>query len=791
MKKIMSILLTLAMICTFAVIPVSAETDTWDGTTVATAYAGGTGSEKDPYLISTCAQLLYLRDQVNAGTTYAGSYFKLTNDLDFGSVDVKTPIGQYKSGGNKYFSGTFDGAGHVIKNFKVVSFNDRYLGLFGAVSGATIKNLGMTGAYIRCTSETDAVVEIGGIVGYGVSSSVISNCFVRNSSIIAKATKSGSAIKIKTAGSIAGEFNGTIENCYAVKNTVKTEKSGGIASNGAGGIAGRTKGTVKNCYSAEITFTNISYNKYAVSRNNSCTAENNFTTVSKNGSNETATNSVAVDELKALPAGLNSTGAYVPDINNINNGYPVLKVETPNVYIITTNAPEAGGTLSAPAGAVAGETVTLTVTPDEFYAVESVIVDGVAIDAVDGVYSFTMPEKNITVEASFKVTATKNTITVTQPVGAVLSVAETEAYTGEVITIGVTTELGYGVSGIYVNGQEITAVNGVYSFEMPDTDADITAVVVQKFVALQPSLGKYVYPIKAGIEPNTFTNVEATEEDGFTKVVPLTGSEIYFNLGGGEDTFYKGTMEIDFMLKDLLSAGEENFRIRLRDNVSGKNNYSNSNYSYLRAVSNSNGGFDINVTNSGTTILGTVANLDANTEYHIVWDYDLAAGKTRLTVKDENGVVGTTQALDIKTFDSKKNSDFKGMSYTVSLGNTVYVKNAKITTEAFDIADVEVSASLDSVTANASFLRNRRAAGATPMVIVAVYDGDILVGANIANESLEEDSFTYYGARKTVNLTAALSIADLDAGEYQVKAFVWAPSLVPYTEIVDASLVID
>jgi len=38
-----------------------------------------------------------------------------------------------------------------------------------------------------------------------------------------------------------------------------------------------------------------------------------------------------------------------------------------------------------------GETVTLTITPDEGYAVKSVTVNGKEIDPVDGVYSFTMP----------------------------------------------------------------------------------------------------------------------------------------------------------------------------------------------------------------------------------------------------------------------------------------------------------------------------------------------------------------------------------------------------------------
>lgn len=50
---------------------------------------------------------------------------------------------------------------------------------------------------------------------------------------------------------------------------------------------------------------------------------------------------------------------------------------------------------------IAGNTVTLTVTPDEGYAVKSVKYNDTVIEPVEGVYSFTMPAEDVTVSAEF------------------------------------------------------------------------------------------------------------------------------------------------------------------------------------------------------------------------------------------------------------------------------------------------------------------------------------------------------------------------------------------------------
>ena len=89
-------------------------TDVWVGK-IAEKFAGGTGTESDPYQISNGAELAYLAQQVNAGESYSDKYFTLTNDIDLGSKEW-TPIGNENESWDGYkFEGTFDGDGHTIR----------------------------------------------------------------------------------------------------------------------------------------------------------------------------------------------------------------------------------------------------------------------------------------------------------------------------------------------------------------------------------------------------------------------------------------------------------------------------------------------------------------------------------------------------------------------------------------------------------------------------------------------------------------------------------------------------
>lgn len=118
-------------------------------------FAGGDGSEGDPWQISTSSELYnvtFCSDDANQG-----NYFILTDDIDIGGEDFVNmyssdddlgwmPIGAYyeeSSYGIEGFYGTFDGNHHVISNL-YINRDASYQALFAFVEeGSLIYDLGL------------------------------------------------------------------------------------------------------------------------------------------------------------------------------------------------------------------------------------------------------------------------------------------------------------------------------------------------------------------------------------------------------------------------------------------------------------------------------------------------------------------------------------------------------------------------------------------------------------------------------------------------------------------------
>ena len=265
--------------------------DVWDGTSVAEGYESGTGTEADPYIIKTAAQLKYMQTQYSgATTTYAkGLYFKLAASLDMSS-GTWTPIanrGTNSNSGWSYFGGNFDGNGYtiVIKSGNA-SFNGA--GLFEGVSG-TVKNLviaGTAGGSTRAgavayTANTGFVIEnvksfttitttnasqayVGGILGMSQKAGTIKNCenygdvtggaanvggitgYITQAVVIENCTNYGTVTGGATyVGGIVGYIGAKLEISDCVNYGTVT-----AGTNGAGGIAGgeaKAGATYTNC----------------------------------------------------------------------------------------------------------------------------------------------------------------------------------------------------------------------------------------------------------------------------------------------------------------------------------------------------------------------------------------------------------------------------------------------------------------------------------------------------------------------------------------------------------------
>jgi hypothetical protein len=146
-------------------------------------YSGGSGTENDPYLISSKEDMAALSLQVRWGGTgnpYSGTYFLLTTNV----TGITTMIGD--AGLNRRFSGIFDGGGHTIevdmkKTYtSSVIYAETITGIFGYLSNATIKNLGMTGTVSVSVTNLSDVTTLsfytGGICGYARACNTF-NCY--------------------------------------------------------------------------------------------------------------------------------------------------------------------------------------------------------------------------------------------------------------------------------------------------------------------------------------------------------------------------------------------------------------------------------------------------------------------------------------------------------------------------------------------------------------------------------------------------------------------------------------
>lgn len=87
------------------------------------------------FTISDKTEFAAFRDKVNAGTTFSGKTVYLMGNLSL--TGLHTPIGT----SSKPFSGIFDGNGYTISNLNITSSTTENVGLFGYVSGGTIKNV--------------------------------------------------------------------------------------------------------------------------------------------------------------------------------------------------------------------------------------------------------------------------------------------------------------------------------------------------------------------------------------------------------------------------------------------------------------------------------------------------------------------------------------------------------------------------------------------------------------------------------------------------------------------------
>ncbi len=343
----------------------------------ASKFAGGKGTKKAPYLISTPQQLAKLSLDVRKGKRYRGKYFKLTKDIDlkgkmWQSIDYVN-FGAFERGGwivNESFNGIFDGGNHKVKNMHVfddpvqrswgdtnavntVWYSGNY-GLFGYLQNCTVKNVGVENGY-SVNSDT------GLLASDAYQNTKISNCYttgecggcglinevsnfniqIKNCFSTATVREGGLFSHIYSSSSSGGV---TIANCYFAGEQMSSSRffnSGGFANH----IEGQKKErftNIYNCFSASNAINNIGfaykntygniYGAYYLKGNTAGIKKNN----AKNKTHLKAANKAFFQKKanytnkknwnKSFPWDFKNTWAIS---KNVNGGLPYLKKNKP------------------------------------------------------------------------------------------------------------------------------------------------------------------------------------------------------------------------------------------------------------------------------------------------------------------------------------------------------------------------------------------------------------------------------------------------------------------------------
>lgn len=242
----------------------------------------GTGTSGDPYLIKSIEDIVTLSNNVAGGNLYVSKYFKLVNNLDFNSndsyvnyldesygdingnsqieglkVELTTGKGFLPIGNNTYaFKGIFDGNFKSINNLYINRPESNYVGFFGKVLSASLRQINLYNANITGAQYTAA------IVGY------LDATYLINSKVI-----DGNVLGSTCVGLASGYANWwAVMNGIIVKGNVKgSQYVGGLIGyiyivyqstikgiNIGGSISGINSSNCSNCYR------NIGYSRIGI-----------------------------------------------------------------------------------------------------------------------------------------------------------------------------------------------------------------------------------------------------------------------------------------------------------------------------------------------------------------------------------------------------------------------------------------------------------------------------------------------------------------------------------------------
>lgn len=414
--------------------------------------AGG-GTDADPYILSTQLDFANVATLIADGIdTYNTSSYLLTNNL---AVSNLAPIGTATAP----FKGKFNGGGFILSGSIANPAGDA--GLFGAVDGAQIENLGMA-----CTVSGSG--NAGGIIGTSLGNDTqITRCYS-----IGNVSSTGA-----NAGGLVGLVSGatTLSNCYSLGTPTSGIYRGGL-------IGYMTVfPTIQNSYT---TYAKV----YGDSSIGALTAPTAYCTVFQSGVSLRTLAEMRhanfVHELNAGGAVFGAKTGWTPLLLNVGDG----KTSVDTYQLTITAPPAAEGTLRAFVNGVEvknldyipkNASVTIHATPANGFDVAAIKANGQTLTttAASAVATITAP---MTIEASFKAYKSYK-IKVTANAGGTVTPNDTvQVREGAQQSFTIVPNSDCRIKSVTYSGSGVTVSGNTYTTGIVTRDETLTVVFISR-----------------------------------------------------------------------------------------------------------------------------------------------------------------------------------------------------------------------------------------------------------------------------------------------------------------------
>ena len=324
----------------------------------------------------------YTTGEYNSGydNKCEGMTFKVTADIDFHPTtawnDATSTENNFTPLGST-FKGTFDGQGHTISGIRIYDPEDYYVGIFGSISGGTVKNI------ILADTRLTASCYVGGIAG--INRGKVENCHVL-STVAIHGTGSDDN-ESEYHGGIAGTNtsfygnNGWITECTSAATLTIAD---GLSSRKCyGGIAGANESGayIYRCLAVGVTVPSVTNRGAAIGETVGPTGNNFYSQCSVAGS-------IVSNMLNSGEAILTVGKDITADATNKLFQYinVTSKTDYSPYYVYASGATV---TLTYTGTVPTGYKLVFTVTKDADHST-------VSGTESNGTYTFEMPDGNVT-----------------------------------------------------------------------------------------------------------------------------------------------------------------------------------------------------------------------------------------------------------------------------------------------------------------------------------------------------------------------------------------------------------